>query len=154
MARLVDIFGELGYEDAWTHINSGNIVFDAAGSRADIERSIEDALEAEYGFEVTTFVRTRSELEKLLVANPFTVADGDTYFITFLKIPASVEAARMLEAASNEFDTLVVQGRDVHWRMHGKSTDTKLKKKDWNVFGEHGSTSRNTTMLRKLVAKL
>ena len=24
------------------------------------------------------------------------------------------------------FDTLVVAGRDVHWLMHGKSTDTKL----------------------------
>jgi len=42
----------------------------------------------------------------------------------------------------------------VHWRMRGRSTDTKLKKKDWKVVGELGSTSRNTTMLRKLASKL
>ena len=32
MARLVEVFEGLGYDDVWTYINSGNIVFDAAGS--------------------------------------------------------------------------------------------------------------------------
>ena len=57
--------------------------------------------------------------------------------------------------AANDFDTLVVAGRDVHWRMRGKSTDTKLKTKDWDaIVGRHRSTSRNMTALRKLVDKL
>jgi hypothetical protein len=56
---------------------------------------------------------------------------------------------------SNNFDTLVVRGRDVHWRMRGKSTDSKLKKKDWeNIVGANHSTSRNMNMLRKLAAKI
>jgi hypothetical protein len=39
--------------------------------------------------------------------------------------------------------------------MHGKSTDTKLKTTDWErIIGRHQSTSRNMTMLRKLVAKV
>jgi uncharacterized protein (DUF1697 family) len=154
MARLVEIFGPLGFEDVWTHINSGNVVFDGSGPRADIERMIEEALEAEFGFEVTTFVRTATELEHILAAQPFEVAEGDTYFITFLKTTPSATTARALEAASNDFDTLVVRGRDVHWRMHGKSTDTTVKQKDWKIVGQHGSTSRNITMLRKLGAKL
>jgi hypothetical protein len=62
---------------------------------------------------------------------------------------------RALEVLSNDFDTLVVDGLDIHWRMHGKSTDTLAKTKDWEqVIGRHRSTSRNATMLRKLVAKL
>jgi uncharacterized protein (DUF1697 family) len=154
MSRLVQIIEELGYEGAWTHINSGNVVFEAAGSRADIERSIEVALEAELGFEVTTFVRTAAELRKALLVDPFTVNDGDTYFVTFLKTTPSAATAKALAAASNDFDTLVVRGRDVHWRMRGKSTETTLTRKTWNIAGEHGSTSRNITMLRKLGAKL
>ena len=51
-------------------------------------------------------------------------------------------------------DVLVVQGRDVHWLMHGKSTDSSLKSKDWAIVGKHNSTSRNVTMLRKLHSKL
>ena len=154
MPRLVEVLEGLGYEDVWTHINSGNAVFQAAGSRAKLEDTIEVALEGAFGFEVTTFVRTPVELTRILGAEPFDVAEGDTYFITFLKSPASAEAKRSLEACSNDFDTLVVDGRDVHWRMHGRSTETTLKKKDWKVVGELGSTSRNVTMLRKLLAKI
>jgi hypothetical protein len=82
------------------------------------------------------------------------VADGDTYFITFLKDVPSAATKKALEAASNDFDTLVVDGREVHWRMRGRSTETTLKKATWNLVGEHRSTSRNVTMLRKLQAKL
>ena len=85
MSRLVEVFGGLGYEGAWTHINSGNVVFEATGGRAALERTIEGALESTFGFEVTTFVRTATELDKAVHVDPFTLADGDTYFITFLK---------------------------------------------------------------------
>jgi uncharacterized protein (DUF1697 family) len=154
MARVVQIFEQLGYGNVWTHINSGNVVFEATGSRATLERSIEDALDAAFGFEITTFVRTATELQKALHAGPFTLNDGDTYFITFLKRTPSAATAKALEAASNDFDTLVVRGRDVHWRMRGRSTETRLKSATWKLVGEHGSTSRNITMLRKLGTKL
>jgi uncharacterized protein (DUF1697 family) len=153
-ARLVELFTELGYGDPWTHINSGNVVFEATGSRAAIERTIEDALEAEHGFEVTTFVRSAAELRKALAVDPFRLASGDTYFITFLKAAPPAAVAKQLEAASNDFDTLVVDGREVHWRMRGRSIETTVKKSTWNLLGEHGSTSRNVTMLRKLQAKI
>lgn len=154
MARLVEVCEGLGYDNVWTHANSGNAVFDAAGSRSAIERAMETALESAMGFEVTTFVRTAAELKKAVSRDPFKLTAGDTYFITFLKKPPSAATKKALEAASNDFDTLVVDGRDVHWRMRGKSTDTKLAGKTWKLVGEHGSTSRNANLLRKLVAKL
>ena len=154
MARLVELVQELGYTDVWTHINSGNVVFDAPGPRADIERSIEEALEADHGFEVTTFVRSASELTKILAADPFPVAGTDTYFVTFLKSAPAAATKRALESYSNDFDTLVVRGRDVHWRMHGKSTDTTVQKSKWNIVGVNASTSRNVTMLRKLSERI
>jgi uncharacterized protein (DUF1697 family) len=155
MARLAELVQGLGHEGVWTHINSGNVVFDATGSRAALERALEGALEADLGFEVTTFVRTAAELRRALEVEPFRVAAGDTYFITFLKDAPSAAGAKALEAMSNAMDTLVVQGRDVHWRMHGKSTETTITSKMWaGIVGDKRSTSRNTTMLRKLVAKI
>jgi uncharacterized protein (DUF1697 family) len=154
MSRLAAIVGGLGHADVWTYINSGNVVFDASGSGASTESSIEQALEAEFGFEVTTFVRSAAELRKVLAVDPFSLADGDTYFVTFLKAAPSPEIARTLEQASNGFDTLEVHGREVHWRMRGRSTDTTVKKSTWNLVGPTGSTSRNITMLRKLMAKI
>ncbi len=153
MSRLAEIVGELGYDGPWTYLNSGNVVFDATGRRADVETSIERALEAEYGFEVTTFVRTPAELRAALALEPFPVDHDDTYFVTFLETAPTAAVATELESFSNNFDTLVVNGVEVHWRMRGRSTETTLRKKHWKVLGEH-STSRNVTMLRKLLVKL
>jgi uncharacterized protein (DUF1697 family) len=112
-------------------------------------------VEAGVGFEATTFVRTAAELRRLRDAQPFEVGPGDTYFVTFLKSPPTAAVAEGLEALTNDFDTLVVDGSDVHWLMHGKSTETTLPKKAWEaVVGVNASTSRNTTTLYKLVAKL
>jgi len=155
MAHLAEIVSGLGYEDVWTYINSGNVVFEATGNRAALEHKLEAALEAELGFEVTTFVRTAAELRRTLAAKPFAVAAGDTYFVTFLKAAPSPSGRAALAGLSNNFDTLVVKGPDVHWRMRGKSTDTKLPTKAWeNIVGRHRSTSRNTTMLQKLSDKI
>jgi uncharacterized protein (DUF1697 family) len=154
MARLKGICEGLGHADVWTYVNSGNVVFDATGSRATIEAALEQALEAELGFECTTFVRTAAQLRAVLAVQPFALSSGDTYFVTFLKAVPSKAVAAALEAASNDFDTLVVHGREVHWRMHGKSTETQLKPAVWKQLGEHASTSRNVTMLTKLMAKI
>ncbi len=154
MAGLVELCEGLGYDDVWTHANSGNVVFDTGGRRADIEAAMERALASAFGFEVTTFVRTARELATALALDPFPIAAGDTYFVTFLKEAPSAAVRTALEAASNDFDTLVVAGRDVHWRMRGKSTDTTLKKATWDLVGEHASTSRNVNLLRALSEKL
>ncbi len=155
MARLVAVCEGLGYGDVWTWINSGNAVFDTTGSRAAVEKAMERALEDELGFECTTFVRTPAQLRTTLDAVPFPVASGDTHFVTFLKKAPTAAQKKDLEALSGDFDTLVVQGSDVHWRMRGTSIESRLKGKDWErILGPLSSSSRNVTMLRKLVAKI
>jgi uncharacterized protein (DUF1697 family) len=155
MTRLVAVCDNLGYAKAWTYVNSGNVVFDTTGTRASVERAMQQALEDEFGFECTTFVRTAKQLRTILDTRPFTPPAGDTHFVTLLKKAPSTSDAKRLEALSNDFDTLVVHGSEVHWRMRGRSTDSHLTKRDWEkVLGPVSSTSRNITMLTKLVAKL
>ena len=154
-ARLVEVVEGLGDREVWPFINSGNVVFDIEGPRRSVEQDLEKAFENEFGFEVTTFVRTPAQLRHALDLKPFTVSAGDTYLITFLKSPATAGQRADLQALSNDFDTLVVDGAEVHWRMRGRSSGTTLPTKAWeNVIGRHRSTSRNTTMLRKLLDKI
>ena len=155
MSRLTAVAEGLGHQDVWTHVNSGNVIIDAAGSRGAVEKALEAALEEEFGFECTTFVRTAAELEALLDVQPFEVGSGDTYFVTFLKKAPTAAQKKDLEALSGDVDTLVVKGADVHWLMHGKSTDSALVRRDWEkVLGPLSSTSRNVTMLTALSAKI
>ena len=60
-ARLVEVFGQLGYRDVWTFINSGNVVFSAGGSGAALERAIGAAVERDVGLRSPrSFVRSGS----------------------------------------------------------------------------------------------
>ena len=45
MSRLIELFDDLGFTDVWTHINSGNVVFDGTGARAALEATIQEAVE-------------------------------------------------------------------------------------------------------------
>jgi uncharacterized protein (DUF1697 family) len=154
-ARLVEIVAASGASDVWTYINSGNVVFDLPGPRGAVEKDLEAIFETEFGFEVTTFIRTPAELRRALNLEPFTVSSGDTYLVTFLKSSPSVRQRAGLEALSNDFDTLVVDKAEVHWLMRGRSIDTKVTTKKWeNILGPRSSTSRNMTMLRKLLEKI
>lgn len=153
--RLVEVFEHLGHRDVWTYINSGNVVFSARGSRTALEGAIAAAVERDVGFEVTTFVRSAEELRDIVARQPFEREAGDTYFVTFLAARPTPAQRSDLEALSNAMDTLVVDGREVHWLMHGKSTDSKLVKRQWErILGSNSSTSRNTTMLTKLIDKI
>jgi uncharacterized protein (DUF1697 family) len=154
-ARAVKIVERGGGRGVWAYINSGNVVFEMGGTRGALERDFERAFEREFGFEVTTFVRTHAEVRHALDLKPFRISTGDTYFITFLKSRPSAKQRAALEALSNAFDSLVVDKGEVHWRMRGRSTDSKLTTKAWeNILGSRRSTSRNVTMLRKLNAKI
>ena len=154
MARLKALAEDLGYSDVWTHINSGNVVFSASGKRADLEDQLETCFVAEFGFVVETFVRTAAELQAVGAARPFTVADGHTHMVTFFRHPATPAQVAALEGLSNGTDTLVVGGREVHWRIRGTVMTSELKSKDWAGTGIGPSTSRNLTGVRKLLAKL
>lgn len=154
-ARLVELFEQLGYRDVWTYINSGNVVFSAGGSRAALEGAIGAAVERDVGFEVTTFVRSVSELREIVARQPFERVSGDTYFVTFLAGRPTPSQRNDLESLSNDFDTLLADAREVHWLMRGKSTDSRLVKRQWEqILGMNSSTSRNMTMLTKLLDKV
>ncbi len=154
MARLKELLDTAGHEQVWTYINSGNVGLSSRADRSSLERELEVLLEQGFGFEITTFVRTVAEVEKALALEPFDLAPGDTYFVTFLKKAPTAAQRTALEELSGDFDTLLVKGSEVHWRMRGRSSDSPLTRRDWErVLGPLSSTSRNTTMLRKLVAK-
>jgi uncharacterized protein (DUF1697 family) len=156
MDRLRGLFEDLGFEDVSTHIASGNVIFDPSGKQADLEKTIESHLESELGYEVLTFLRTPSQLAAVVARAPFgDVAAGHTHMVAFLRKKPSAAAAKAATELSGEKDELSVEGREVHWLIRGKSMDSELKPKalERALDGDPGTT-RNTTMLRKLHAKL
>jgi uncharacterized protein (DUF1697 family) len=154
MDRLRGIFEELGFEQVSTYIASGNVVFEGSGRAAELERAIEAELEQTLGFEVTTFLRRANEVRHAASEKPFgKVPAGKTHMVAFLRRRPTAAERKAIEAKSGSSDTLVVHGREVHWLIQGRMMDSKLKPKDWDVL-DQPTTTRNTTMLAKLAAKL
>lgn len=130
------------------------MVFDGTGTRDVLQRQLAEAIETDVGFEVTTFVRTLAEVRTALAKGVYRPGEGETYFVTFLHDKPTAAQARALAGLATSVDTLSVVGADVHWLMTGKSTDSRLVKRDWEkILGPNCSTSRNTTMLRRLVQR-
>jgi uncharacterized protein (DUF1697 family) len=72
MARLRELFGELGLGRVRSHIQSGNLFFESDETdRAALRGRIEAHLQAALGYAVPACLRTVSELEELLARDPF-----------------------------------------------------------------------------------
>jgi uncharacterized protein (DUF1697 family) len=154
MARLRAAFEELGFEGVWTYIASGNVVFEASGRAAELERAIEEKLEDALGFEVTTFLRRASDVRHAASEKPFgRVPAGKSHMVAFLRRKPTAAERKAIQEKSTSSDTLVVDGREVHWLIQGRMMDSELKPKDWDVL-DQPTTTRNTTMLAKLAEKL
>ena len=155
MAALREEVASLGYGDVSTYVNSGNVVFSTDDDPAELEPALEARLLATFGFEVPTFVRTGGEVADVVAARPFgDVEPGHSHLVVFLRRPLPAATARAVRALSNGTDTLVPGGRELHWHIRGKMMDSSLTPGDWRALGDEPSTSRNTTMLAKLVQRL
>jgi uncharacterized protein (DUF1697 family) len=87
--KLRGVCEDLGLDNVQTVISSGNVVFESEGwTPGELESTLEEAWPSRLGFESTTIVRTRSELESLVQLDPFGILEHsrETYLlVTFAK---------------------------------------------------------------------
>lgn len=99
MAALRESFAELGYPDARTFIQSGNVVFDSkGGDTAALAADIRGQIRADFGLDVVVMLRTKPELDEILAHNPFDGPDFDPskLAVTFLSAPIGEELSAAL----------------------------------------------------------
>jgi uncharacterized protein (DUF1697 family) len=156
MATARRVFEELGFDQVGSYANSGNLLFNADGSASDHETAIRSALEDMFGFELTTFVRTARQVKALATEKPFgVIAAGHTHFALLALTRLTATEKNAVEALSNDHDEVVVRGRDIHWLIRSRSTETTLGSRQWSQsLPSNPTTARNTTMLERLAEKL
>jgi uncharacterized protein (DUF1697 family) len=156
MATARRLITDLGLDDVSSFVNSGNLLFSGTGRTTDHEAAIRSALEQEFGFEVTTFVRTAAQVRALVEDRPFgDIAPGHTHFALLPLHKLSAADKRAAEGMSNDHDEVLVRGRDIQWLIRSKSTETTLGPKQWReALPDNPTTARNVTMLTKLAERL
>jgi uncharacterized protein (DUF1697 family) len=119
MARLREVFADLGHTDVKTYVNSGNVVF---GGRRASQRRIEDALEEAFGWRIPVVLRTRAELGAVLEADPLgaQATNPSRYLVSFSGSADPLDASKMdgVEPGPNEAYAII--GREAYmWLPDG-----------------------------------
>lgn len=98
MADLRTLGVEIGLERPETHLQSGNLVFYAAdGDREPLTDRIENAIEQRFGFHSDVILRTPTEINATLDANPFAADETPNpswLLVTFAKSPHDAVALK------------------------------------------------------------
>jgi len=74
MAELRTLAQQLGWANVVTYIQSGNVVFTAAGDQAAAERQLEQAIERHFGFVVPVIVRSGTAWQRAAASCAFAEA--------------------------------------------------------------------------------
>jgi uncharacterized protein (DUF1697 family) len=153
MDRLRAVFEALEFNAVETFIASGNVIFDAPGRAAALERAIEASLGKALGFPVATFLRTPRELELAIRASPFAADASGGLYVGFTSRPFSPAVGARMKALETDVDRFAVAGREVYWR--GLQGMGRSKVTGASVEKALGApvTFRSITTVRKLAAK-
>jgi uncharacterized protein (DUF1697 family) len=151
MGDLRELFADIGAEDVQTYVQSGNVVFRSAKTRAALTKAIGSAIRKRFGLDVTVVMRTKAELARLVKGNPFTKqSDPTKVHVTFLAEAPKRGRAGELEKQKFEPDEFRVAREAVYLHCPKGYGRSKLS----NAFFEKQLGVRGTTRNWRTVATL
>ncbi|PZU87485.1 MAG: hypothetical protein DI528_07425 [Shinella sp.] len=112
MSELKALAESLGLRDVSTYIQSGNLIFRDDEDAASVVGRLDAALAEKLGKPPGVFVRSASELDAILAANPFPDAIPSQLLVTFFAEPLPDNALSGLVAPGGE--EVVVLGREIY----------------------------------------
>jgi uncharacterized protein (DUF1697 family) len=147
MTDLRALFGGLGYPDAVTLVQSGNVLFGAEGADlAALAAHLEREFTASFGFTSRFVLRSRDDLLQVASRNPFpdAVSEPSKLHVVFLGETPTADAVAALVPAPP--DAFVVDGRHVYVHYPDGAGRSKLKL-DLGV----AATARNWNTLTRVL---
>jgi uncharacterized protein (DUF1697 family) len=101
MEDLKAIAEKLGLKSARTYIASGNLLFTSGKGEEPLRRMLEKELQQHMSKDVCVMLRTAAEMEKVVRANPFTDAPGNSVQAFLLNNPPPAD---LLATVRNQAD--------------------------------------------------
>lgn len=148
MEELRALFESLGYDDVETYIQSGNVVFESVETdEGALREEIHDAIEDEFGYDISVMIRTQAELVDVVAGQPFDVPGGDgiKHYVTFLHEEPTDDQIEALLGVQNEAESFAVNGRAVYSELDkdalgdgrftdaGKPLGMETTRRNWDV---------------------
>jgi uncharacterized protein (DUF1697 family) len=154
--RLTEIFSSLGFQNISTYKQSGNVILSSQNSDIQtIKEKVEAELRASLGYEVTVFIYTIKQLERILDLEPFKTCreENASFLVTFLpKVITDFSLELPLLIPKSTARIISANGTTVFSVTHGGGEgglpnpflESKLKVR---------ATTRNINVIREIVEK-
>ena len=153
MSDLRGLLESLGYDDVRTHLQSGNALFTASGTKgAKFEHEIGSAIESQLRLDVTVLVRSAAELRRVVEDNPYLGRgiEQKQLHATFLsKQPAAAKLAQLDREAFRP-DDFVIGDRVIYARLPNGIAGSRLP--DWERTLDVRASTRNWNTVSRLFA--
>jgi uncharacterized protein (DUF1697 family) len=156
MAELKILLSNLGFSNAQTYIQSGNIVFQFAETNEKVlEEMISNAINKQFNFDVPTMVKGVTEMKKIVSKNPYLKdesKDISHLHVTFLNDIPAQEILNTLASGDYKSDEYTLVGKTIYVYCPDGYGNTKLT----NTFFENklkvAATTRNWKTTNELIA--
>ena len=150
-------FVALGLARVETFIASGNVIFDStARGHVALERRIEARLNAAFGFEIHTFIRSAAALQAIANHPAFdagAVACARKFVVGFLAAAPDAAALQTIATFNTDVDRFHVHGRELYWLSRQKQSESTFSNAVFEKALRRRATFRGIGTLHRLVAK-
>jgi uncharacterized protein (DUF1697 family) len=143
MTELKAMCIDAGFGQVETYIASGNVVFDSKSSAKKVKSELEARLLAYAGKSVGVMVRTASEMEAVLKANPFPKAAPNATVAIFLDEPPPSDA--LTHAVGTKDEEMRLGKREIYVHYGAGMGTSKLR-----IPAAKNGTARNMNTIAKL----
>jgi uncharacterized protein (DUF1697 family) len=127
MPALRAIVEGLGHTDVETYLQSGNVVFTPKPKAPkDLAGSLTAAIAKASGHDVPVVIRTAAELQEIVSANPYPVADPTRVVVAFLGEAVEVGDLGLGDLSAYLPDELAIVGREIYVSVPNGQGRSKL----------------------------
>ena len=154
--KLQEGFAALGFEDVATYKQSGNVVFETATASLDeVRTDIEDKLQKTLGYNVAVFVRTFTQLRKVVAYERLKRGgeDGTSLLVTFLPgpnfgpipaLPLTIPKSTAIIVAATDSEVYSLTHGGGEGALPNPFLKSKLKAK---------TTTRNKNVIKEIIQR-
>ena len=151
MAGLRELCAELGYPDARTLLQSGNVVLDTKDAPAKVARALEKGVAERFGVQADVMVRTGRELRAVVKADPLgdLADDPKRYMVAFLSEKPRAAVIKELNAQDFGREAFAAKGSEVYmWCADGLQNSKVAKACSEKKLGVRATVRNWNTVLK------
>lgn len=153
METLRETFASVGFENVKSYINSGNLIFETAKTDdGKLAKKIHDAIQNNFGFNISVMVRSMAEIKEVVEWAPFAgqFESHKDVHVFFLNDKLTDEQEALLLAQGNENEIFAILGRHVACLLKIHITDSAVGKGFIDKKLKVAATGRNWRTVGKL----